>query len=309
MLGLALLAAAPSPAHAQEDVRARARAHAKQAAAYYENGVWGDAITEYEAAYALVPHPQLLYDIAQCYRQKGDKAKAVEVYRRFLVLQPEGPGSADALHFIAQLTGELEAERAEEVRRLTAEAEAAEKRAEAAARTSQSTDDPQRIEAALRAEEARRRATEAENHRRQAAEDAAAARRAEVEHAHALVAESHVSSRGMRLSGAITAGVGVVVIGLAALSGASAQSSSDKVSTATGSWTHALTQEVDAGQSAETRMYVLYGVGGAALLAGSIIWAVGATQHEEQPRAPALDLGWAPLVGPTSAGLSMRGRF
>ena len=306
MLAVALLVAA-APAHAQEDVRARARAHAKQAAAYYENGVWGDAITEYEAAYALVPHPQLLYNIAQCYRQKGDKAKAVEEYRRFLAAQPEGPGSPDALHFIAQLTGELETERAAEVRRLTAEAEAAQKRADEAARAG--ADEQQRIEAALRAQETRKRANEAEDNRRRAAEEAAAARRAEVEHAHQLVAESHVSNRGMRIAGMVTAGVGVVVLGLGALSGHSAQSSSDQVSSASGSWTHALTQEVDAGQSAETRMYVLYGVGGAALIAGSIIWAVGATRRDEQPRAPALDLGWAPMVGPTSAGLSVRGRF
>ena len=126
ILVLLLVRGLASPAHAQtptaaagEDAaRARARDYFRAGRAHQEAGDFDLAIAEYEAGHALVRLPEFLFNIAQCHRAKGAKAKAVEYYRRYLAAAPEGRGAADARIHIVELTGQIERDGAEAERNL-----------------------------------------------------------------------------------------------------------------------------------------------------------------------------------------------
>ncbi len=75
---LALLAA---PARADE---ADASAHYEAGERFYDQGDYDRAIAEYEAAYKLKPHPNVLYNIGQAYERRLDYEKSVEYFERFL---------------------------------------------------------------------------------------------------------------------------------------------------------------------------------------------------------------------------------
>ena len=53
------------------------------------------SIKEYQAAYDLAPLPELLFNLGQVYRLKGDKQKALDHYGKYLVVAPNGPVAAD----------------------------------------------------------------------------------------------------------------------------------------------------------------------------------------------------------------------
>lgn len=96
-LGL-LLVTLTSAASAQESIqpnpdsveakRIRAEAAFWEGKRYYESGAYDQALLEFQAAYGLVGDPDLLYDIAQAYRQKGNCSLALESYQQFLKSNP-----------------------------------------------------------------------------------------------------------------------------------------------------------------------------------------------------------------------------
>lgn len=105
--------AAPSPA--KKPTRAEikeARAHFERGHGYHQNGQYDDAIREYEAAFALAPLPDLLYNLGQVHRLRGDKAAALAHYQRYLELDPSGRGAAKAREFIDELETDLAQESA-----------------------------------------------------------------------------------------------------------------------------------------------------------------------------------------------------
>src|SRR5438132_210620 len=93
-LVVALLpAAAWAQAGPSDAEKKQARSHFEQGQSYYDAGAYDDALREYQAAYKIVPAPQLLFNIAQCYRLKGDKPNAIDYYQRFLEKVPNDPVS------------------------------------------------------------------------------------------------------------------------------------------------------------------------------------------------------------------------
>ncbi len=71
---------------------------ASEAARLYEEGQryfriadYGPAIERLKAAYLKAPLPELLYDLGQAFRLKGDCAEALSFYRRFAAAAPPGP--------------------------------------------------------------------------------------------------------------------------------------------------------------------------------------------------------------------------
>lgn len=54
-------------------------------------------------AYALVPSPALLYNIAQSYRQKGDRKAAIYYLEQYLTDAPSGPMAAQVRRRLAEL--------------------------------------------------------------------------------------------------------------------------------------------------------------------------------------------------------------
>jgi iron complex outermembrane receptor protein len=90
--GVACVLAASSLAWAegQHDVQ-KAKQLFEQGNAQFREGKFDEAIESFTEANELVPHPHLLYNIAQAYRRKGDCDKALRYYRDFLQAEPTTP--------------------------------------------------------------------------------------------------------------------------------------------------------------------------------------------------------------------------
>jgi tetratricopeptide (TPR) repeat protein len=94
-----LLAAASARADASPvtvDSDERAKEYFRDGRARHDAGAYADAIVDYQAAYSLSARPELLFNIAQCYRLLGDSGNAILFYQRYLVAVPEGGASDDA---------------------------------------------------------------------------------------------------------------------------------------------------------------------------------------------------------------------
>ena len=95
--------------------------------------------------------------------------------------------------------------------------------------------------------------------------------------------------RGLRVAGLVSAGVGLVALGAALHYGIEAKKASDAISDNQEGWTEGLLDRYDEGESAETRMFVLTGVGAAALATGGVLYYLGlrAGRAEVVPITPA----------------------
>jgi len=163
---LALCLAAPAAAEQKprpgttEAVR-QAKSHFKQGEAFIKQSLWDDAIREFESAYELMPLPDLMFNIAQAYRQKGDPAArdhALDIYVKFVDVQPEGQAADEARTHIAYLMKDREA-RVEEAKR-HADEEAKRRADEEQKRLAEARARARAEEEARLAEEARKRKAE-----------------------------------------------------------------------------------------------------------------------------------------------------
>jgi iron complex outermembrane receptor protein len=84
-----------------------ARAHFRAGTAFYDAGVYDKAIAEYENAYRLVSLPDMLFNIGQAYRLKGDARKALTYYQSYIAAKSTGPVSDQARAHIRELTGKV----------------------------------------------------------------------------------------------------------------------------------------------------------------------------------------------------------
>jgi hypothetical protein len=88
--GLLLAAAAlllflAPPALAQDDAaKEQAKALFKQGREHFQSGRFADALTAFEQANAIKPHPLMLYNIGQVHEAMNDLPRAVETYEKFL---------------------------------------------------------------------------------------------------------------------------------------------------------------------------------------------------------------------------------
>ncbi|HWT86401.1 MAG TPA: TonB-dependent receptor plug domain-containing protein, partial [Myxococcales bacterium] len=97
----ALLSLSSSAAHADE--RTEARGHFKKGMGAIAEGHYDAGIEELKQAYDILPHPNVLYNIARAYVDMGDLENAVVYYRKYL----EGaPPDRDE---VAQIVASLEA--------------------------------------------------------------------------------------------------------------------------------------------------------------------------------------------------------
>jgi hypothetical protein len=83
----------------------------EEATAAFGLGRYADAAEKYEAAFALKPDPALLYNAAQSYRLAGNKQRALELYRNYVRLYPDGGNASDARSHVAALKKDIEDER------------------------------------------------------------------------------------------------------------------------------------------------------------------------------------------------------
>ncbi|MCA9674016.1 MAG: PEGA domain-containing protein [Kofleriaceae bacterium] len=83
---VAALGATAAPAHAQPTAEAKQQAKAAfgRAEAAEKRKDWQTAITEYQAAYDALPHPDVLYNIAVDFERLEEYRDAATYYRRYL---------------------------------------------------------------------------------------------------------------------------------------------------------------------------------------------------------------------------------
>jgi tetratricopeptide (TPR) repeat protein len=112
MRGVLIACLLASVAHAgpQDD----AKSHFKQGKAYEEAGAFARAAEEFEAAYAIDPRAEILFDIAQAYRLAGDKQRAIDNFKRFLDARPDGKAADEARLLVAELQRQIDEARAKE---------------------------------------------------------------------------------------------------------------------------------------------------------------------------------------------------
>jgi membrane protein involved in colicin uptake len=270
---LVLVAAALSGPPALADRRDDAKKHFAAGKKHHDASEWDAAVAEYLAAYQLDPNPAFLFNLGQVYRLKGDRAKAVEYYGRYLEAAPSAKGSDEARTYATKLKAELDAEAAAAREKAEAEARRAAEEAQQAAQRERA------------AEEAQRQKLEAERVDAERARAAAAAQRQGAE-------------RKLRIAGIASAAAGAVAIGLGVKFGLDAQSREREVSNPPmNQWTTQLDQAVDDGQTKALAMGVCVALGGVLVAAGGVLLGLGWPSRESKVTASAGPGGARASVG------------
>jgi tetratricopeptide (TPR) repeat protein len=81
-LGLAAVAQAGETC--ADDGKNEAKQHFVKGKKLFDEGRYAEAAREFNAAYNLAPHPQVLFNIAACYEKSGDIPAAVVAFRRYV---------------------------------------------------------------------------------------------------------------------------------------------------------------------------------------------------------------------------------
>jgi len=89
------------PALSLADPRIEARRHFRNGMSLISSGDFDRGIAELREAYAIKPHPNVLYNIARAYLDAGNVAEAQEYYRRYLAANP--PDSEQVRATLARL--------------------------------------------------------------------------------------------------------------------------------------------------------------------------------------------------------------
>jgi len=87
---------APGPKTSEQ--QKEADGHFKSGVALFKEAKYADALTEFQRAYEIAPHPLVLYNIAGCHRELAHYAEAITYYSRFLA---EGNGKVPAARLSA----------------------------------------------------------------------------------------------------------------------------------------------------------------------------------------------------------------
>jgi iron complex outermembrane receptor protein len=101
--GLFLGAIVLSSGSARADERTEARTHFKKGMAEIADGRYEVGIEELKKAYDILPHPNVLYNIARAYVDQGDLENAVAYYKKYLEGNPKDRDE------VAQIVAALEA--------------------------------------------------------------------------------------------------------------------------------------------------------------------------------------------------------
>lgn len=268
-LGIATVTVAVRPASAQQAPSAETKKRAKQyvdaALAAQEGGDYDQAVTLYQKAYDLIPHPLMLFNIGQAQRLAGRDEEALAAYQKYIDADPNGPKAAEAKGFIAEIQPRVTKARAEKAERDRQAAEAEQKRKDAEAKA---------------AEEEKKR-KEAEEAAKQREEEDAAEAKANHDHGH---------GSGRKTLGLIIGGSGVAIAGAGAVFGVLAMKSWKDAKAVCGNTQMCATDAdtMKANQLADdTRLRgnlstILLGVGGAAIATGIVLYVTAPSESSTQ---------------------------
>jgi len=306
--------AQPAPGPAQPDA---AEAAYREGRRLYDLHEWDAAIAKFKEAYRLRSDPASLFNIAQSYRLKGDCGEASSFYKTYRRNFPTASNIAKVDKFIADLEpcAKPTVPRAVDGRGLppagsapgwgrgsieprSSEPSPGDPKLEA--RPSVGTDKPSTpAPAPTPAPSVRRTPTLLEGSPPGSTPPIRAVdgrgspptgsdpggERGSIDHASA--------GRTQRLAGLAIAGGGVVAIGLGAVFGLQASARSSDVQSGHGVWDPSLESD---GTSAETRAEILWGLGGAAIIAGGVLYYLGrqdAPHVAVQPRTGGAVMVWS----------------
>jgi tetratricopeptide (TPR) repeat protein len=285
--------AQPAPATNKTKVKT-AKQYVDAGLAAQDSGDYETAITFYTKAYELVPHPVLIFNIAQATRLAGRIEEALALYAKYLAADPNGPQVQTARDRVA----EIEAHKAEEARKIEEAREAAEARKVEQARKAEEVrkaEVARKAEKAREAEEARTAQQDRRAHDREAGATGAPPTRA----AEPGPGEEPAPGRTLRLSGIAAGGAGVVGLALGIGFGIHARSLSNELSRPGAMFDPSK-------EAAGNRANTIEVVG---LVGGTVLIAAGATLywwgHTQDRHAEGVAL--APMVSNQLAGLAVLG--
>jgi hypothetical protein len=78
---------------------------------HYNVSEYDLALADFKGAYQRSGSPELLYNIAQCYRAMGDPGRAQTQYRAYLREKPDAPNRADVEKLIAAMDTAIKAQK------------------------------------------------------------------------------------------------------------------------------------------------------------------------------------------------------
>ena len=114
MLLLALVCSFAANASARPETPARGKAHLERGLQLYRDGMYQQAIAEFESGYAALPRPAFLLNIAQAYRKLNQLERARNYYQQFaLKTTRSDPARAQALAIADKIDAQLRAQAAE----------------------------------------------------------------------------------------------------------------------------------------------------------------------------------------------------
>jgi tetratricopeptide (TPR) repeat protein len=269
-----------APARADEKATEQARQHYEKGKQEFDLGKWDDAIAEFEQAYRLRGDPTFLFNMAQAYRRKGDLQRALDLYKNYLIANPNSEKRSDIEKRIRTLEKEMKSPERQQMATPVAKpseppppepAVVTPVPAPAAASAPAPTPPPTVAAASV------------------------------VEAAPPSPApEMKSSGRGLRVAGIVCGGAGLASIGTAIYFYTRAASLSDRVSNS-----DAPDSDYRSGKNAETMQWVFYLAGGGVLATGAILYWLGWPSSASTQTATSV----VPMVGPGIAGLSAQGRF
>jgi tetratricopeptide (TPR) repeat protein len=146
-------------AQQDKDLKTRAREYVTKGLAAQAAGLFDEAIIFYNDAYTLLPHPELLFNLGQAYRLKGDRVIALDYYRKYVAIQPNGRAAKEALEWTVQIEHSMQEEAAAAARKFEQERMAEEARKAEDTRKAEEArkaEEPRKEEAAKRGEDVRK---------------------------------------------------------------------------------------------------------------------------------------------------------
>jgi tetratricopeptide (TPR) repeat protein len=100
-----------SPSTPAADDKARARQLHGEGIEAFRRGKFAEARDLFEAAFAIDPHPILVYNVARASESLGDEERAIAAYRSYLELDPAASDRGAVEQRIANLEGQAADER------------------------------------------------------------------------------------------------------------------------------------------------------------------------------------------------------
>jgi tetratricopeptide (TPR) repeat protein len=70
---------------------------------YYDLGEFALALEHFRASYRAQPHPDLLFNMAQCYRNLGNNERAIFFFERYVEHLPSGADAAEVDSLLVEL--------------------------------------------------------------------------------------------------------------------------------------------------------------------------------------------------------------